>query len=144
MPAGRPCDTPHLSLADCEKQETGTLGRADSDSRRTKHLPEEWFTPRPDLVANELKTAGFRNSESETIRSNLAAKGKAARQILPDFGVKLGFRMAHRDFLAAGGLELPYWIIAPGKKVGSPETGMDSNLCGFKPLRPHSSSRAVK
>ena len=89
---------------------------SDTDSRWTDFPSEEWFSPPPSLVKNQLRQIGFRKIRTFEIKSGLIIKADAARTFLRRWGVKDGFWKVYKERLTQEGLEIPDWIIVSGVK----------------------------
>lgn len=93
------------------------LIEADSNPRWTKFPPKEWFSPRQELVLNQLKLAGFSKIRAVNVRNNLIIKAEAARAILREWGVRNSFWKSYKNLLVSEGLEIPDWAISSGLKL---------------------------
>jgi len=89
---------------------------SDTDSRWTDFPSEEWFSPPPSLVKNQLRQIGFRKIRTFELKSGLIIKASAARTFLKRWGIKEGFWQVYKERLAQEGLEIPDWIIISGVK----------------------------
>jgi cyclopropane fatty-acyl-phospholipid synthase-like methyltransferase/predicted nucleotidyltransferase len=89
---------------------------ADSDPKWTRTPPEEWFSPKPTLVASELTKAGFKHVRTATFMSHLVLRGEAAKSELKRWEVRPSFYEKYRRTLDEQGLEFPDWIIVSAKK----------------------------
>jgi predicted SAM-dependent methyltransferase len=94
------------------------LIEADSNPRWTKFPPREWFSPRQELVLNQLKQAGFRKIRAMNTKKQLIIKAEAARLLLKNWGVRNTFWKAYKNLLVSEGLEIPDWAISSGTKPG--------------------------
>jgi hypothetical protein len=95
------------------------LIEADSNPRWTKFPPKEWFSPPPELVVSQLKTAGFGRIRVASMRSNLVFKADAARSVLGNWGVDYAFWESHENRLVSRGLEIPDWVVVAAVKPRS-------------------------
>jgi hypothetical protein len=89
---------------------------ADSNPIWTNTPPKEWFSPKPELVIEELRKSGFQRIRKTTFRSHLIMKADAARSWLKGAEVKASFHEKHKTQLNREGLEVPDWIIVSGSK----------------------------
>ena len=87
---------------------------ADSNSLWTRTPPREWFSPKPELIARELRKAGFHRIRRNSIRAQLIMKADAAKSWLKDAEVRANFYEQHARQLNKDGLEVPDWIIVSG------------------------------
>lgn len=89
---------------------------ADSNPVWTRTPPKEWFSPRPELVINELRDSGLQRIRKTMIRSHLIMKADAAESSLKSWEVKASFYETHKKQLNKSGFEIPDWIIISGVK----------------------------
>jgi cyclopropane fatty-acyl-phospholipid synthase-like methyltransferase len=87
---------------------------ADSNPLWTRTPPREWFSPKPELIARELRKAGFHRIRRNSIRAQLIMKADAAKSWLKDAEVRANFYEQHARQLNKDGLEVPDWIIVSG------------------------------
>ena len=92
------------------------LIRADSTPVWTHTPPKEWFSPKPDLVARDLRKTGFQQIQKTTLRARLVMKAGAARAWLRGAEVKASFYKKDKAILDECGLEVTDWIILSGVK----------------------------
>jgi len=92
------------------------LIEADSDPRWTKTPPKQWFSPKPQIAAAELRRAGFKAIQTMRMKSNLRVKEEAAKFLLKDWDVRVSFWNAHKASLQRHGLEIPDWLILKASK----------------------------
>ncbi len=92
------------------------LIEADSNPKWTKTPPSEWFSPSQEIVVNYLRSAGFRRLRQTRLKSGLAVRSKAARQLLKDWEIRRSYWELHSGKLERDGLEIPDWIIVGGIK----------------------------
>jgi len=81
------------------------LIEADSNPKWTRFPPKEWFSPHPELVAKQLRRAGFREIHLLILESDLVVKAEAARSLLKGWGVKEAFWRFHEGQLISEGLQ---------------------------------------
>jgi len=89
---------------------------ADTDPSWTRTPPEEWFSPKPNLVMSELRKAGFNHARKAVFMSRLVLRGKAAKSELKRWNVRSSFYERCRNSLDKDGLEIPDWIITSAQK----------------------------
>ncbi len=89
---------------------------ADSNPIWTKTPPLEWFSPSRDIVADYLRSAGFRRLRQIRLKSGLVIRSKAARQLLKDWDIRRSYWKLYSRTLEVDGLEIPDWIIVGGIK----------------------------
>jgi SAM-dependent methyltransferase len=92
------------------------LIEADTDPIWTRTPPKEWFSPKPALVASRLVRTGFRDVCIERVKSNLAIRANAAKELLRSWDVKGSFWKKYKTRLVRAGLEIPDWLIISGVK----------------------------
>jgi cyclopropane fatty-acyl-phospholipid synthase-like methyltransferase len=89
---------------------------ADSNPIWTKSPPPEWFSPSREIVADYLRSAGFRRLRQIRLKSGLVIRSKAARQLLKDWDIRRSYWKLYSRTLEVDGLEIPDWIIVGGIK----------------------------
>jgi cyclopropane fatty-acyl-phospholipid synthase-like methyltransferase len=89
---------------------------ADSDPSWTRTPPEEWFSPKPNLVTSGLKEAGFKDVSKATLMSHLVLREEAAKSELKRWEVRPTFYERYKSSLNKNGLEFPDWIIISATK----------------------------
>jgi cyclopropane fatty-acyl-phospholipid synthase-like methyltransferase len=89
---------------------------ADTDPTWTRTPPEEWFSPKPNLVMSELRKAGFSHASKTAFMSHLVLREKAAKSELKRWNVRPSFYEKYRKSLDKDGLEIPDWIIIAAEK----------------------------
>jgi ubiquinone/menaquinone biosynthesis C-methylase UbiE len=92
------------------------LIEADSNPAWTRTPPKERFSPKPELVIKELRTAGFRRIRNVELESRLVVKASAAGSLLRSWEVRPKFYKKYETQLNKTGLELPDWIMISGMK----------------------------
>lgn len=92
------------------------LIEADSNPKWTKTPPLEWFSPPGEIVADYLRSAGFRKLRQTRLRSGLVVRSNAARQLLKQWDIRQTYWKLHSGMLERDGLEIPDWIIISGIK----------------------------
>jgi cyclopropane fatty-acyl-phospholipid synthase-like methyltransferase len=89
---------------------------ADSNPLWTRTAPKQWFSPKPELVARELRKSGFHRIRKTMLRAQLIMKVDAAKSWLKSAEVRASFYERHERLLNASGLEVPDWVIVSGTK----------------------------
>jgi cyclopropane fatty-acyl-phospholipid synthase-like methyltransferase len=89
---------------------------ADSNPLWTKTPPKKWFSPRPEVIAGELRKAGFHRIRKTTVRARMIMTAGAAKRWLQTAQVKASFYEKHEKLLCETGLEVPDWVIVSGVK----------------------------
>ena len=93
------------------------LIEADSNPRWTKTPPAEWFSPPPRKVRECLQLAGFKRLQLTRLRSGLAIRSDAARELLKDWDIRRSYWESNHRALEKEGIEVPDSIIISAAKI---------------------------